>query len=62
MSALASIFREQLIPWISNDLEQRLVVAQPVMKNADVPYGDFQWNIKIGQAKYFHTTIPIAVK
>lgn len=39
MSPLVSILRDKLIPWAQNDLEQRLIVARPVMKKSSVPYG-----------------------
>jgi hypothetical protein len=33
------IFRDKLIPWAENNLEQRLVVARPVMKQSLMPEG-----------------------
>ena len=39
MSILLPVFRDKLIPWSENELDKRLVVARPVMKTADVPYG-----------------------
>jgi AraC-like DNA-binding protein len=39
MSLLLPVFRDKLIPWAETGLDQRLVVAQSVMKKADVPYG-----------------------
>lgn len=38
MPSLLPIFREKLIPWVQQDLDQRLVVARPVMKKSSVPY------------------------
>ena len=39
MSSLIPIFRDKLIPWAQNGLEQRLIVARPMMKKTPVPYG-----------------------
>lgn len=39
MTALASVFRDKLIPWSQDELDHRLVVAQPVMSKAALPYG-----------------------
>lgn len=39
MSSFVPIFRDKLIPWAQNNLEQRLVVARPVMKKSVMPYG-----------------------
>jgi len=39
MSSLATTFRDKLIPWSLDNLEQRLIVARPVMKKSSVPYG-----------------------
>jgi len=39
MPSLLPIFREKLIYWAQQNLEQRLVVARPVMKKSSVPYG-----------------------
>jgi AraC-like DNA-binding protein len=36
---LQQLFRDKLIPWAENNLEQRLVVARPVMKRAHLPEG-----------------------
>jgi len=39
MTALSSVFRDKLIPWAEDDLEQRLIVARPVMAKTAVPHG-----------------------
>lgn len=39
MSLLVSLFRDKLIPWAQHDLENRLIVARPVIKKSSVPYG-----------------------
>ena len=39
VETLDKILRNKLIPWTENDLQQRLVVARPVMKRAHLPAG-----------------------
>lgn len=36
---LHQLFQDKLIPWVEDSLEQRLVVAQPVMKRSHLPNG-----------------------
>jgi AraC-like DNA-binding protein len=48
------LFRDKLIPWAEINLEQRLVVARPVMKRAHLPDG-----VELCQNKFIGKRVPV---
>lgn len=54
MFPLAPIFREKLIPWSEDNLQNRLVVARPVLTASSLPYG-----VQLARKKYRGKRVPI---
>jgi len=48
------LFRDKLIPWAENNLEQRLLVARPMIKRANLPNG-----FELRQNKFIGKRVPV---
>lgn len=54
MLTLHQLFRDKLIPWAEDNLEQRLVLAKPVMKRSQLPSG-----VEISKKEFIGKRVPV---